>query len=78
MAVRSAGTGVEGVANAMKRRAKKPKTIQTEDCCVCGGSGEVGDEVIPVLLKGLFDDYSKAWVHHGECHQQLIQKPVTA
>ena len=50
---------------------KKIKPLQTETCCVCAEDGEVGSEVIPVLLIDLFKKTSKAWVHHGECHKLL-------
>ncbi len=52
---------------------KKRKPIQTENCCVCSETGEVGSEVVPVKLKTLFPNkFTKTWVHHGECHKSLV------
>ncbi len=68
----SIGTVVEDDGENMKKK----QAVQTEECCVCGGEGEVGDEVIPVWLKNLFDGYYKAWAHHGDCHRSLFIGPL--
>jgi len=45
-----------------EHRDKRPR----EKCYICGVWGLLGEEVVPTA--------TAKWIHHGDCHDELIRK----